>query len=239
MLDSRLSLVFDLYPACKLGADIGTDHGYLPCALLEAGKADHMILTDISASALSNATAETVRRHLSSRVTLLTGDGLSPITEKCEVISITGMGGRTIRQILLNGLDKLCGATLILSAHTDLPLLRRTLGEIGYTLRSEKICKAAGRFYLVLLATPGVERLTDQEIRLGSLLFTSEDACLPQYLAHRKQVLSKKLQGILSVCTDEQNPETNELQSDIAYLDRFLSSGQPSSFIANKGDMEQ
>ena len=239
MLDARLSLVFDLYPACKLGADIGTDHGYLPCALLEAGKADHMILTDISASALSNATSETVRRHLSSRVTLLTGDGLSPITEKCDVISITGMGGRTIRQILLNGLDKLCGATLILSAHTDLPLLRRTLGEIGYTLRSEKICKAAGRFYLVLLATPGVERLTDQEIRLGSLLFTSEDACLPQYLAHRKQVLSKKLQGILSVCTDEQNPEINELQSDIAYLDRFLSSGQPSSFIANKGDMEQ
>lgn len=230
MLDARLSLVFDLYPNCKLGADIGTDHGYLPCALLEAGKADHMILTDISASALSNATSETVRRRLTSRVTLLTGDGLSPITEKCEVISVTGMGGRTIRQILLDGRDKLCGATLILSAHTDLPLLRRTLGEIGYTLRCEKICKAAGRFYLVLLATPGEERLTDQEIRLGSLLFTSEDPCLPQYVEHRKQVLSKKLQGILSVCSEEQNPEIAELQSDIAYLDRFLTS-------ASKGDV--
>lgn len=224
MLDARLSLVFDLYPVCKLGADIGTDHGYLPCALLEAGKADHMILTDISASALSNATAETVRRRLSSRVTLLTGDGLSPIGEKCEVISITGMGGRTIRQILLQGREKLCGATLILSAHTDLPLLRSTLGEIGYSLRAEKICKAAGRFYLVLLATPGEERLTAQEIRLGSLLFESEDACLPQYLAHRKAVLSKKLKGLLSVCTNGQSPEITELKEDIAFLDRFLSS---------------
>lgn len=226
MLDARLSLVFDLYPACKLGADIGTDHGYLPCALLESGKADHMILTDISVSALSNATAETVRRRLSSRVTLLTGDGLSPIEDPCEVISITGMGGRTIRQILLEGREKLHAATLILSAHTDLPLLRSTLGEIGYTLRAEKICKAAGRFYLVLMATPGKERLTAQEIRLGSLLFTSDDSCLPQYLEHRKAVLSKKLKGLLSVSSDDHHPEIKELREDIDYLERFLSDSQ-------------
>ena len=234
MLDARLSLVFDLYPVCKLGADIGTDHGYLPCALLETGKVDRMILTDISASALSNATAETVRRHLASRVTLLVGDGLSPIGEKCEVISITGMGGRTIRQILLDGQDKLQGATLILSAHTDLPLLRATLGEIGYTLRAEKICKAAGRFYLVLMATPGEELLTSQEIRLGSRLFDSEDPCLPQYLSHRKMVLTKKLDGILSVCSDIQNPEIVQLREDIAYLDRFLTSGNQLKAPAEK-----
>lgn len=222
MLDARLSLVYDLYPSCSLAADIGTDHGYLPCALLEAGKVSSMILTDISASALSHAAAETARRMLSDRVTLLTGDGLNPVDQVCEAISITGMGGRTIRQILLNGQSKLNGATLILSAHTDLPLLRKSLVEIGYTITAEEICKAASRFYLVFRAVPGKTEMTDRELRLGSLLFSSSSPCLPDYLLHRRKVLERKLKGLLTTTDPEFDDQINIVREDIDYLDRFI-----------------
>ena len=131
-LDARLSLAFDLFDPCDLAADIGTDHAHLPAALLQRGRCQHMILTDISESALSNARREILRFRLSDRVTLRTGDGLSPLQEVCKMISVTGMGGRTIRNILLQGREKLHGASLVLSAHTDLSLIREAIRDIGY-----------------------------------------------------------------------------------------------------------
>ena len=43
MLDERLSLVRELYVPCALGADIGSDHGFLPRSLLLEGICDGTI----------------------------------------------------------------------------------------------------------------------------------------------------------------------------------------------------
>ena len=152
-LDARLSLIYDLYDPCDLAADIGTDHAYLPAALLQRGRCQKMILTDVSASALANARNEMVRSRLLSRCDLRLGNGLSPLREACGMISVTGMGGRTIRQILLDGQDHLLGASLLLSAHTDWPLIRQTLMDIGYHADREEPCLSGGRFYLVVRAS--------------------------------------------------------------------------------------
>ena len=78
-LDSRLSLAFELYDPCDLAADIGTDHAHLPAALLQRGRCQRMILTDISESALRNARDGMIRFGLTDRVILRRGDGLSPL----------------------------------------------------------------------------------------------------------------------------------------------------------------
>lgn len=223
MLDERLYTVFSLYPTCERAADIGTDHGYLPCALLQANKCDTMLLTDISSKALSNAAAETARRGLSSRVTLLCGDGLKPLDRTCDVISITGMGGRTLSTILKEGSEKLQGATLILSAHTDLPLLRRTLEDMNYVLEHEELCKVAGRFYLVFKAVPGSPHSSDRELRLGSLLFRSRSPHLKEYLDHRIRVLEKKLQGWITADDPALKDSVSEIREDLAFLRQTLS----------------
>ena len=66
-LDARLSLAFDLYDECETAADIGTDHAHLPAALLQRGRCQHMILTDLSESALNNARSEIIARRLADR----------------------------------------------------------------------------------------------------------------------------------------------------------------------------
>ena len=40
-LDSRLSAIAELFTPGGRGIDVGTDHGYLPVALVQAGKAAH------------------------------------------------------------------------------------------------------------------------------------------------------------------------------------------------------
>lgn len=236
-LDTRLSLACDLYDPCTLAADIGTDHAHLPAALLLRGRCQNMILTDISPGALENARQTMTRYRLLDRVSLRLGDGLNPVPEPCGMISIMGMGGRTIRDMLLAGQAGLNGASLLLSAHTDLPLIRQAMMEIGYHADREEPCFCAGRFYLVFRARPGAVSCTPQEIRLGSALFASASPVLIPFLTRRREVLAVSLRGLRRA---EQGGDhaaeslIHTLEEDIAFYDRFLeehhdSTGNPST----------
>ncbi len=196
MLHPRLALACQLYRKCELAADIGTDHALLPAELLKSGKCCRMILTDLSRDALNRARLEMDRQHLSHRVELRVGDGLQPLTEQVEMISVLGMGGRTIAGILTAGKDRLQDATLLLSAHTDLWRVRLAVEKVGYHLVSETPCLDDGRFYLLLLAEPGPEELTEKEIRLGKRLTEAAPGLLLPYLRHRAEVSRAKLEGL-------------------------------------------
>ena len=221
-LDARLSLAYDLYDPCELAADIGTDHAHLPAALLQRGRCRHMILTDLSESALRNARDEMIRLRLTDRVSLRAGDGLSPLDEACGMISVTGMGGRTIRGILLDGREKLRGASLILSAHTDLPLIRDAVRLIGYHLDREEPCFCAGRYYLVIRARPGARNMTPREIRLGGPLFDSASGQLIPWLTRRRDVLAESLRGLLSAETPDEELIA-QVREDIAFYNDRIS----------------
>ena len=223
ILDPRLSLAFDLYDACELAADIGTDHAHLPAALLQRGRCRHMILTDISGSALENARMEMIRLKLTDRVTLCLGDGLAPVSRQCGMISVMGMGGRTIRDILISGRDRLQGASLLLSAHTDLHLIRAAVRDIGYHLDREEPCFAAGRYYLILRARPGAGSVSEREIRTGGPLFTSDSPVLIPYLQRRKEVLQDRLRGLLSSSISDA-AEISVLREDLDFYNHFLES---------------
>ena len=224
-LDARLSLAFDLYDPCALAADIGTDHAHLPAALLQRGRCQHMILTDVSESALANARGEMIRLRLTDRVSLRLGSGLEPLTEACGMISVTGMGGRTVRDILLGGRDRLRGASLILSAHTDLPLIREAVYRVGYHLDREEPCFCAGRFYLVLRARPGAQPADPRALRLGGPLFDSASPWLIPYLSRRREVLRAKLSGLLSAGQPD-GEQIRQVREDIAAYDDFIVKGR-------------
>ena len=226
-LDARLSLAFDLYDPCDLAADIGTDHAHLPAALLQRGRCQHMILTDLSESALKNARETVIRCRLSDRTDLRAGDGLQPLEEACGMISITGMGGRTVHDILLEGAEKLKGASLVLSAHTDLPLIREAVCRIGYHLDREEPCFCAGRYYLVLRARPGACPLTPRELRLGGPLFESQSSQLIPYLTRRREVLQDKLRGLVSADKPEESLIA-QVREDIAFYDGMIGKGRES-----------
>lgn len=224
MLDERLSLAYRLYGHCKLAADIGTDHAYLPSELLINRKCERMILTDISPSALDNARREIIRRNLQPRVQLRCGDGILPLYERCEMISVLGMGGQTISRILSEGRDHLYGASLLLSAHTDLDLVRSTLCSIDYTIDREEPCLSGGRFYLLIRAYPGKDILTPQQIRIGKKLFGSSSPVLKDYIRRRSEVLLSKYNGLLRASSPDIELKKT-VEEDIAFYRHYLEVG--------------
>lgn len=200
-LDERLMLAATLYEPCALGADIGTDHGLLPRHLLAEGVCERMIVADISEKALRHA-RETIRLSgLEDRAEIACADGLNAVTRPCGCVSIMGVGGETMAEILRRGQDRLQGAALVLSAHTEQHLVREVLLDIGYRITDERLCMAEGRYYIFWKAVPGQEEVTADDIRYGKLLFAQNPTHLPGYLSWRVKYLTGKLKGLRSAST--------------------------------------
>lgn len=221
MLDERLSLAAALYEPCALGADIGTDHGLLPCHLLKSGTCQRMIFADVSPKALQHAREQVTRQRLANRAELICANGLDALIHPCGCVSVMGMGGETIAEILTRGQEKLCGAVLVLSAHTDLHLVRQAVQAIGYHIVREELCRAAGRFYVVWRAEPGAAAMTDQELHFGTLLLEKPTPLLREYMTWRIAVLGERLRGLLSARTRDE-AAIAALQTDIAFYQTRL-----------------
>lgn len=197
MLDERLALVADMYERCEWGADIGTDHAYLPRYLLKSGICQRMIAADVSEGALSNARATLTRSRLLDRAVLTLADGLDALDRLCGCVSVTGMGGDTMASLLRRGAHRLGGAVLVLSAHTELPLVRRAVSDVGYHFVREELCRAAGRFYVCWRAEPGNMPLSEDECHFGTLLWQEPTALHREYALWRMNVSRKRLEGLL------------------------------------------
>ena len=218
MLDERLALAAALFQPCSLGADIGTDHGLLPCALLEQGICERMILSDVSPKALAHARAEVARRRLGDRADLVCADGLDGLDRPCGCVSITGMGGRTITEILRRGKDRLRGAVLVLCAHTEQPEARACLQSVGYRIVREEPCLCNGHAYVLWRAEPGEMRLSPMELLCGRELFDSDSPMLQPYLRNRIEAAERRLAGL----TKAKDPDRAAISQVLEIRDYYL-----------------
>ncbi len=186
-LDDRLMKIASCFRKCQKAADIGADHGQLSLFLLSSNIVSHMTVTDISAPSLKKAMQLIEEKGYKDRAHFVVTDGLKDVQDQMDFIAIAGMGGHTICQILMQGKDKLQGAELVLSAHTDVPLVRKMLENLGYMLVEEKIAFVKNKYYVVLHAVIGRKKLSEKEAFLGPCLTQKSDALYIAYLENRIQ----------------------------------------------------
>lgn len=158
VLTPRLACLAALVPQGARLADIGTDHGKLPISLLLAGRIAGAIGSDIGEGPLAHA-ARNAREHGVS-LSLRLAPGLDAVRpDECDTISIAGMGGQTIADILAAA--PWCAAgqhLLLLQPMTMVHELRQWLWQNGYTIERETLCREDRRQYVVLSARGGAEK---------------------------------------------------------------------------------
>ncbi|NLX83302.1 MAG: SAM-dependent methyltransferase [Clostridiales bacterium] len=186
-LGTRLARIAEEVPHCDLAADIGADHGKLSCVLLHSGRVNRMIVSDIGSSSRAKARDLFIRHGLMDRVIISGEDGLHALSEKIDAVVIAGMGGELIAQILKQDVD-LQGAMLILSAQTELPLVRETLLARGYRIEKEVLTKESGRFYRILIAKPGQQKLSELELALGTNVHETDEARMIDFITWQLEV---------------------------------------------------
>ena len=62
-------------------ADVGTDHGYIPIALVQTGKVSRAIAMDINKGPLERAALHIREQHLEDRITTRLSDGMTALKE--------------------------------------------------------------------------------------------------------------------------------------------------------------
>lgn len=147
-MDKRLLTCAALCKGRRI-ADIGTDHGYLPCYMAAEGLCDTALACDAAPLPLESAKAHIAENGLEDKVTAILSDGLEKVPpEGLTDIVIAGMGGELIAEILGK-----CGwlrsaqpnINLVLQPMTKWDFLRRWLYENGFLVERELPC-VSGRF---------------------------------------------------------------------------------------------
>ena len=195
-LQPRLHMLARLVPeGCRL-TDVGTDHGYLPVALLQQGRIAAAIASDIGAEPLEHARRTAMQYGVDGMDFRLCA-GLSGVApEETDVIVIAGMGGETIISILQDAPWTADGGhRLLLQPMTKAAALRHWLADNGYTFTDEHLVEDKGRIYPILCVKGGVFRpLTEAEALCGVLL--ADDPLYAAYLTEHITKLRRSAEGL-------------------------------------------
>lgn len=169
-LSPRLEMAAGLVPPGTRLADIGTDHAYLPAALVLRGKIPAAVAADLRPGPLARA-RKTVREYgLEGRIFFRLCDGLSGIRpEEAQTVVIAGMGGETIAHILEKApWSDWRGKTLVLQPMSSMPDLRQWLQGHGFSIAEERLAREGDTLYTALRVEPGeMEPLTPAQLWAG------------------------------------------------------------------------
>ncbi len=151
-LDPRLAKCAEFVRRDVRVADVGTDHGYLPIALLQSGKAVLAYACDINKDPLDSAVRNAEKYGESDRMRFVLSDGLHGIeAEHIDDIVIAGMGGELILRIISEA-EWLQNKTmhLVLQPMTTAAQLRAGLSALGFEIDKEETVFDGKKIYSVL-----------------------------------------------------------------------------------------
>ena len=223
-LSIRLQAIAYLIVKYKQGeilADIGTDHAYLPCYLVNENIIDKAYACDIASGPI-NASIETIQLyHLEKQVIPLLGSGMNPILDKdVDMISICGMGGKLTIDILDEHREFLAHHRFILQANIGLEILREYLYKQNMKIIDESIVKDAQHIYEIIVCekTDDMIAYQEEDFYFGPCLRKNKNGLFYEKW-HRQLEIQK---GILN-SLEEQHPRYHEIMHLITMIEGEIS----------------
>ena len=198
-LSMRLERVAANVPAGARLADIGSDHAYLPVALMRRGAITAAVAGEVATTPF-HAAQRTVRDNgLEQQVTVRLADGLAAVEPQDGItaISLCGMGGETIRDILESGKVHLSGQErLILQPNGGEQPLRQWLMDNGYSIVSEELLQENRFYYEIIVAErTGPVLYSVEELYFGPLQMQARS---PVFIAKWQRMLRQKHKTLAS-----------------------------------------
>lgn len=214
-LDKRLSAVAGLINECETVADIGSDHAYLPTYLLLNKKAKRAIVADINKGPLENGEKTCRMYGVHDKCDFRLGSGMSVLEEgDADVITICGMGGELMTDIILNDMNIAKNASyLILQPQSAYDMLTKCLYDNGFGILDEKIVKDKHLYYRIILAKYGAERIKDDFLYPGRLAQRG-DMLYKEFLEFRLKVNNGILEKISSGASSNAKAQISSLEEE-------------------------
>ena len=132
-LSARMERLASKVPYGSRLADVGTDHGYIPIALVLRGKISSAVAMDVNPGPLKRAEEHICGQKLSAYIETRLSDGLTALQAgEADTVLIAGMGGNLTKRILAEGKEVLeTVKELVLQPQSEIWKVRRWLRENG------------------------------------------------------------------------------------------------------------
>lgn len=229
-LSKRLKTIASYISPNTYFADIGSDHGYLACYICQNDDQSRAIASEVREGPFLR-TKETVDYyHLSDRIEVRLGDGLTVLNENDPVteIVIAGMGGSLITHILEAGKSNIQRVKkIIVQPNNHAVKLRKFFLENHYTLKHETILEENSKIYEILVA----EKTTDsqpyqagieleKQLLFGPILMKDKSVAFKKKWRHEKEKVAKILTQIEN--TDENIEKIRSFQRQVNWMEDVL-----------------
>lgn len=209
----RLECVAAHMPAGARLADIGSDHAYLPVALLRRGAIAMAVAGEVALTPFRAAERTVGENGLEQQISVRLANGLAAIEPEDGItaISLCGMGGETIRDILDSGKARLSGQErLILQPNGGEQPLRQWLMENDYRILCEELLRESRFYYEIIVAErAGPVTYTAEQLYFGPLQL---QARTPVFLAKWQRLLRQKQKTLTSFAKARQAVPEEKLQ---------------------------
>lgn len=195
-LSNRMRKLASLVTKGNRLADVGTDHAYIPIALVREGRIPSALAMDVNQGPLSRAREHIRSSGLDTYIETRLSDGLEKLrAEEADTVLIAGMGGMLTVRILEGGFHCLDTVQeLILQPQSDIQEVRKWLYVHGYRIVAEDVAEEDGKYYPMMKAVHGREGMPQEaELYYGNVeLQRAPDllcACLLKQLAREQNVM--------------------------------------------------
>ena len=228
-LTPRLKTIADEIEKGETMADIGTDHGFLPVYLWEAGICPKVIMADISRGSLSKAEDNCRRLHPCADFDLRLGSGLEVLESgEVDVVAVAGMGGILMTEIFGADIQKAHSfKKLVLQPRNRIGHLRWWLYNNGFSIVNEKLVRE-GKFICEVLtavprevAVPGDLGPDDIEYEFPHKLVDFRNELTEEYL-ERKLNLEKQILSSMGKGRFEETEKLRRQNYRVEYLENLL-----------------
>lgn len=196
-LSKRLQAIYDLVPQSNVLADIGSDHAFLPIALVLNGKVTRAYASEVNEGPYE-ATVKNIEKHgVCNYVSAVLSDGISELEKDVNTISICGMGGSLIVDILDKDIEKLEHvSTLILQPNNNEETVRIWLMNNGFEIYEEKLIEEDNRYYEIIKAVKGKANYSKEELYFGPVLLKEKNDVFLKKWTNHKEYLNKVIENI-------------------------------------------
>lgn len=195
-LSKRLALVASFVHEGGSLADIGTDHGYIPIALVSRGTVSGAIAMDVRQGPLERAKAHIREHRLEDRIETRLSDGAAMLQPgEADTVVIAGMGGELVIHIMEGGRHLWEQVNQwVLSPQSELDKVRQFLRDHGFVIIREDMVEEEGKYYTVMDVARGtMNEMTQAECRYGAWLIQHKNPVLREFLRkERVQLLHIK-----------------------------------------------
>ncbi len=212
-LSKRLEMVASFVGIQAQIADVGTDHGYIPIALVEQKLVKKAIAMDIKPGPLERAREHIRQYGLQEKIETRLSDGVKQLSVgEADTVIIAGMGGELVIHILEEGKNLWNFVEhWILSPQSELDKVRKYLIRQGFEIVKEDMVKEDGKYYIVMdvahtskekqpsdcdRVTQMSKQLSEAEYYYGPVLIKEKNPVLIEFLEKEKGQLTGIIQGL-------------------------------------------